>query len=277
MKNSIVGVAACLVIATSATAAPVTESRAWTKSYPVASSAPQLTIRNIWGNIRVRAGDPGEISITVDEMRSAPTQSLFDRSLEILKLDVEADSNGLTIIVGERNQMWRRREPCRECRVDYQFDLRVPAGTRLDIGTVTDGTIDVAGITGEISASNVNGPVAVHGMHHCETLESVNGVVEASFVLAPGSECGIETVNGDITLGLPAGSGVDVALNLLNGRVVSEFPLTPFSLPAQVEHRTVDGRNHYRIQQLAGLRIDRGGPAFSVSSLNGDFRIQESQ
>lgn len=276
MKRSMTAVL-CAFVATSATAEPINESRIWSEAYPVTSSAPQLTIRNIWGNVRVRAGEPGEITVTVDETRAAPNQGLFDRSLKVLRLDVDAGASGVSMVVGDRRGPWRHQDPCPGCRVDYQFDVRVPEGAQIDIGTVTDGTIDVAGITGAISASNVNGPVSVRGIHRCAALESVNGRVDASFELAPGSECDIETVNGDITLELPSGSGLDVALNLLNGRVVSDFPLTPFTLPAQVEHTTVDGRNRYLIQQLAGLRVDGGGPAFSISSLNGDFRIEESR
>ena len=278
MKNIIAG-AACLALtyAAAVAAAPVTESRVWTESYPVNTPTPHLAISNIWGNVRVRPGTSGQITVTVDERRSAPDQARFDRSLETLRLDVEADTNGVSIRVGERNQPWELRQPCRGCRVDYQFEVLVPTGTQLDVGTVLDGTIDVAGVVGMISASNVNGPITVREVRDCELLESVNGKVDVSFMLAPGQDCNIETINGDITLTLPSGSGLDVALDLFNGRMVSEFAVDPFALPATVEH-TSDGDSHrYRIQQSAGLRLEGGGPMFSISSLNGDIHIQKTQ
>ena len=278
MKNIIAG-AACLALtyAAAVAAAPVTESRVWTESYPVNTLAPHLAISNIWGNVRVRPGTSGQITVTVDERRSAPDQTRFERSLETLRLDVEADTNGVSIRVGERNQPWELRKPCGGCRVDYQFEVLVPTGTQLDVGTVLDGTIDVAGVVGMISASNVNGPITVREVRDCELLESVNGKVDVSFMLAPGQDCNIETINGDITLALPSGSGLDVALDLFNGRMVSEFAVDPFALPATVKH-TSDGDGHrYRIQQSAGLRLEGGGPMFSISSLNGDIHIQKTQ
>ena len=128
-----------------------------------------------------------------------------------------------------------------------------------------------------ISASNVNGPINVSEVRDCEMLESVNGKVDVSFTLAPGQDCNIETVNGDITLAIPSGSGLDVALDLFNGRMVSEFSVDPLAMPATVEHIS-DGDGHrYKIQQSAGLRLEGGGPKFSISSLNGDIRIQKTQ
>jgi hypothetical protein len=44
-----------------------------------------------------------------------------------------------------------------------------------------------------------------------------------------------------------------------------------------VEHRETGGRHHYRIEQAAGVRLAGGGPVFSVSSMNGDLRIQKTQ
>ncbi len=276
MKNSI----ACLsllALISSAAADPVEKSRAWTESYPVATAMPRLTVRNIWGNVRVRPGSPGAISVTIDEKRSAPTQALFEHSLESLKLDVVADANGATFHVGRQNRSWEHRDRCPGCRVDYQFEVTVPPGTRLDVGTVTDGGIDVAGVVGTISASNVNGPITVSELRDCEGLESVNGAVDLSFAMAPGQDCNIETVNGDITLVMPDGTGLDIALDLFNGRMTTEFQVDSYALPAQVEHSTDNGRHRYRIQQSAGLRLEGGGPTFSISSLNGDIRFQKNQ
>ena len=266
-----------LIASVTVAAKPVTESRVWSETYPVGTATPRLSIDNLWGNVRVRPGASGQISVTIDESRSAPDQARFERSLEMLKLNIEADTDGVSFRVGERFPASQARRSCRDCRVDYQFEVQVPPRTQIDVGTVTDGRIDVAGITGNIIASNVNGPIAVSGIRDCELLESVNGAVEVSFMLAPGQDCSIETVNGDITIDMPAGTGLDVAMDLFNGRMVSDFDVEPYALPAYVEHTSNNGRNRYRIQQSAGIRLEGGGPTFSISSLNGDIRIQESQ
>ncbi len=266
-----------LVASTVVVAAPVTETRVWTESYPVSSDMPHLFVNNIWGNVRVRPGTAGEITVTINELRTAPDQERFDRSQVVLGLDIDSDADGVSFDVGGEFRGWGGGNRCRGCRVDYHFDILVPEGTNVDVGTVMDGRVDVSGIAGNVSASNVNGPIAVAELSDCEALESVNGAVVLSFVSAPVRDCSIETINGDITINMPDGTGLDVALDLFNGRMLSEFHVNPFSLPADVEHTTDNGQNHYRIQQSAGLRVEGGGPTFSISSLNGDINIQKSQ
>jgi hypothetical protein len=259
------------------TAGAVTDQKTWSETYPVTGAAPKLLIENIWGNVRVRTGAAREIVVTVDEKRSAPTQELFELSKQLIYLDVAADAAGVAMVVGKQNEHQRdRRERCRGCRVDYQFEVTVPPGTQIDVSTVTDGGIDVAGAGGPVIASNVNGPVAAKDLHECSKIESVNGAVEVSFTRSPSRDCSIKTINGDITLTVPGGAGLDVALNMMQGKVVSEFDLEPLALPAKVEQSKQDGRYVYRVEQASGVRLGSGGATFSIESLNGDLRIRKS-
>lgn len=253
----------------------VEDRREWTERFEVATAEPEIEVHNIWGDVRVLPGEEGEITLAVSEHRTAPSQGLFDRSLEVYRLDIQADGEAIVVQVGERRQSWRGMDPCRGCRVHYEFELRAPVGSRVFASTVNDGRVEVSGIRGLIRADNVNGPVAIHNASACERVESVNGEVSLSFATAPGADCRLETINGDIRLQVPRGSGFDLALDLGNGRMTSELPVDPLAIPARVEHRESGGRNVYRIEQAAGLRLAGGGPVFSVSSLNGDLRIQE--
>lgn len=276
VRIAFVSLSTFLAIAAHA-AEPVSEAQVWTESYPVSAATPRLVISNIWGSVRVRSGGSGQITVTVDERRAAPNRALFDRSLETIYLDVNANADGVSMIVAQPMQQWRRLDRCRGCRVDYQFEVAVPPGTLIDVSTVTDGRIDVDGIAGPVSASNVNGPIAVSALHDCATVESVNGTVDLTFARTPGRDCSIETINGDINMGLPSGAGLDVALDMFNGRVTSEFDVDSVALPARVEESRQDGRYRYRIEQAAGIRLGGGGPTFSFTSLNGDIRITRNQ
>jgi len=193
-------------------AAAVTDQKTWSQSFPVSAAMPRLLIDNIWGNVRVRIGTAREIAVTVDEKRSAPSQELFELSKQTIFLDVKADGDGVAMVVGKQDDTVRPRiNRCRGCRVDYQFEVTVPAGTQIDVSTVTDGGIDVAGSGGPVSASNVNGPVAVKDLQDCAQIESVNGAVEVAFARAPSRDCSIKTINGDITLTVPGSAGLDAA------------------------------------------------------------------
>ncbi|MCW8924921.1 MAG: hypothetical protein OQJ84_01590 [Xanthomonadales bacterium] len=255
----------------------VEESRTWSERFAVTHAAPTLEISNIWGDVTVRTGNTGEISVTVSEYRSAPDQSRFERSQEYLKLNIEADENSVSMWVGHHDRNWHGHNPCRGCRVDYRFEIVAPADTLLDVGTVNDGRVEVSGITSVFNASNVNGPVSVSGLDNCTVLESVNGEVSASFAHAPDQDCNIETVNGDIELKLPEKAGLNVAMDLFNGRMKTEFQVDPLAIPARVEESRSDGHYRYRIDQAAGVSIAGGGPTFTISSINGDIRIQKNR
>jgi len=270
-------IALALLSAAAASAAPVEEQKTWKDTYTVDTASPNLRIDNIWGGVKVRTGKSGQISVTAIELRSAPDKERFDRSFEAIRLDIKADINGVSFIVGNRDERWHRMDDCKGCRLDIQFEVLVPPGTIVDVGTVMDGRIDIEGVSGIVSASNVNGPVKVDGITECDSIESVNGKVDVGFASSPVSNCTIETINGDITLDVPEGAGLDIELDLFNGKVSSQLMAGPLDLAATVEHTVENGRNQYRIQKLSGLRIGAGGPTYSISSMNGDVRIQKHQ
>lgn len=272
MKTFILPVA---LLSVSVPAAPVTEERSWTESHAVTGSAPRLEVSNIWGSVQVRVGPPGRITATITEFRSAPDETRFERSKERIKLRVEADASGVAFAVGEPEGRWRRWNDCRDCRVDYQFDIEVPPDTLVDAGTVMDGKVVIRGVAGAIKASNVNGPIDVADVRDCEAVNSVNGPITVDYSRAPLENCRIETVNGDVTLIMPTGSGLDVQMDLFNGDVSSKLPVSALELPATVEQFTEDNRTRYRIQQMAGMRIGTGGPTYSITSMNGDLRIRK--
>jgi hypothetical protein len=277
MKRTVMVLTALLVLQNDTAAAErVEEQREWTERFAVSTSAPTLEIQNIWGDVRVMPGSEGEITLAIREHRSAPSQALFERSLDVYGLDIQAGDEAVDVRVGEHGQSWHGRDPCRRCRVDFEFEVRVPPAARVYASTVNDGVVEIAGIRGQISASNVNGPVTIHQASACDVVESVNGEVSLSFATTPASDCRLETINGDIRLQVPGGSGLDLAVDLGNGRMTSELPVDPLAIPARVEHHE-SGRGHqYRIEQAAGVRLAGGGAVFSVSSMNGDLRITES-
>jgi len=270
-------IALALLFAATATAAPVEEQKTWKDTYLVDTASPYLRVDNIWGGVKVRTGDSGQISVTAIELRSAPDKERFDRSFESIRLDIKADVSGVSFLVGDREERWHRMDDCKGCRLDIQFEVLVPPGTIVDVGTVMDGRIDIEGVSGIVSASNVNGPVKVDGITECDSIESVNGKVDIGFTSSPVNDCTIETINGDITLDVPQGTGLDITLDLFNGDVSSQLMAGPLELPATIEHTVENGHDQYRIQKLSGFRVGAGGPTYSISSMNGDVRIQKHQ
>lgn len=275
---SIVGIASMLGMAVmfacgTSDAESVTEQKTWQQTYAVSSPAPRLYVRNIWGNVKVRAGTTREIAVTVDERRSAPTAALLEESKAHIRLAVEAHGDGVSMIVDNPNDFDERTDLCRGCRAEYQFEIAVPPGTQIDVGTVTDGRVDVSGVHGLVKASNVNGPVAVRDVNDCSNIESVNGSLDVVFARAPGENCNLKTINGEIRVGLPANTGLDAILSVTHGSIESDFDVEPIALPSKLDRREEDRRHIYRFERPVGARVGAGGPTFTFASLNGDVRI----
>nr|MDJ0941666.1 hypothetical protein [Woeseiaceae bacterium] len=242
--------------ATSVVAAErLTEQRDWTETFTVTSASPTLTVSNIWGPVFIRAGRDGEIAVSVKGAVSAPDAERLERALEIFAIDIEADDQGVALLVGEPRWEWQRRDPCKRCRAEYAFEISVPAGAIVDASTVNDGRVDILDVSGAVTASNVNGPIGIENVGDCNRIDNINGRIELSFSARPQADCDIETINGDVAVSIPGGAGLDLALNLYNGRIVSEFDVEPLPVPARVEATTDDEGKRYRIEQSAGVRI----------------------
>jgi hypothetical protein len=273
---AIIGLLVLLSGGTSA-AEDISEQKTWQQTYATGSASPRLYVRNVWGNVTVRAGTAGEIAVTVNERRAAPTQELLEKSKTLIRLDVETTSDGVSMVVGNPDRDERRTDTCRGCRIEYQFEIAVPTGTHVDVGTVTDGRVEVSGVRGPVSASNVNGPVRARDLSDCANIESVNGALDVVFARAPSENCNLKTINGRITVGLPANAGLDAMLSMVHGEIESDFDVEPMTLPAKVDKQQRDDRMGYRLEQPAGIRVGAGGPTFTFASLNGDVRIVKNK
>ena len=277
MKISLLILSASVLFAANASAADVVEQNSSQRTFPMSSAHPSLYVRNVFGNVTVRAGTTREIVVALTERRSAPSRELLEESTRQLQLHTLADSDGVKFVVEDTDRGSRRTELCRHCRVEYEFDITVPTGAQVDVGTVTDGRVEVSGVRGPLAASNVNGPVSVSGAAECSSIESVNGALQVEFARAPGENCAIKTVNGDITIALPANAGLDAMLSMGHGDVQSDFDVEPIAVAPIVDRERRDSGVLYRIDQRAGLRLGAGGPTFTFASLNGDMRFTKKQ
>src|SRR5690606_25453579 len=82
---------------------------------------------------------------------------------------------------------------------------RVPRQANLSLGTINDGEIIVSNIVGNLELSNTNGPITVRSVTGSVIAESINAPIDVEFSgLDEIHASSFETLNGDITLGLPA-------------------------------------------------------------------------
>ena len=128
---------------------------------------------------------------------------------------IEGREEGATVAIAVRDAgaptcgeqgNWRQPAWWDRRRYDAEVTLaiQVPRDVRVRLCTVNGGEAVVDGTQGDFDVSNVNGRIVLKGMRGSGRATTVNGTIEAAFDAAPRAESLFKTVNGDITVTLPA-------------------------------------------------------------------------
>jgi len=220
-----------------------------------------IEIKGVNGDISAVAGS-GEVEVTAVKhaRKSDPDE---------VKIAVVPHDGGVTICAmypsnGRRDNSCEPDERghmnTHDNDVVVDFTVRVPAGVRF-VGRTVNGGIDAANLGGDVEASTVNGSIHVSTSGYAEAT-TVNGSIVASLGRAAWADAlEFRTVNGGITLDLPASLSAEVRAKTVNGDIVTDFPLM------------VTGRLGPR--SLHGT-IGSGGRQLELSTVNGSIRLRKS-
>jgi DUF4097 and DUF4098 domain-containing protein YvlB len=220
-----------------------------------------IEIKGVNGDVTAVAG-AGEVEVTAvkSARRSDPDE---------VTIAVVPHSGGVTIcaVYPSSGREENSCEPAdrghmgsRDNDVKVDFTVRVPEGVRF-VGNTVNGSVEAANLASDVEANTVNGHIRVATSGYAEA-QTVNGSIVASLGRATWSEpLRFRTVNGGITIHLPANASADVRANTVNGDIVTEFPLM------------VTGRLGPR--RLNGT-IGTGGRRLELSTVNGTIRLRKS-
>jgi hypothetical protein len=218
-----------------------------------------IEINGIFGNIRAEsiAGSEVEVVANKHAKRSNPDEV----QIRMLKHD-----GGVTICAvyprgdsGEPNQCepGGGKSHTHNNDVHVDFTVRVPSGVRLIARTV-DGNVEAALLDSNVEASSVLGNIRISTAGYARA-RTVNGSITASLGNAnwPG-QIEFETITGEITLKLPAGSNTELHAQTITGDISSEFPLT---VQASIGSRGMNGT------------IGNGGRRLTLKTISGAIKL----
>lgn len=144
---------------------------------------------------------------------------------------------------------------------EVAFTVRVPAGVRLAVHTVNGG-VRATGLRSDVDAGSVNGEVLVSTSGLAEA-SSVNGRVDVTMGRADwDGTLRFATVNGALSVTLPASVQTDVRAQTVNGDMVSDFPLTV--------------RGKWGPRRMTGT-IGQGGRSLMLETVNGEIAIRRAR
>lgn len=229
----------------------------------VLAAGKTIEIKGINGSIEAGAASGNRVEVVaIKDARRSDTSSV--------QFDVVEHSDGVTICAVYPSRNSDRPNECepgsegrmsvRDNDVEVEFTVRVPAGVHF-VGRNVNGSVDADAIAGDVEAYTVNGNIEVEaeGLVHATT---VNGSIDVSMGRADwDDELEFETVNGAITVEMPASTNADVRAETLNGSISSDFPVT------------VSGRIGSR--RLHGT-IGTGGKDLRLKTVNGRIRLRRS-
>lgn len=223
-----------------------------------------LWIRGVNGNVRAQpaSGGEAEVSAVKHARRSDP---------EEVEIRVVPSEDGVTICAVYPTSRRSRGEneclPGGEGRnntqnndVEVDFTVHLPAGVNF-VGKTVSGDVTAESLGANVAAYTVNGDVEVSTKGYAQA-STVNGSIRAAMGRADWTGgMDFKTVNGGITLTLPAGLGASVDASTVNGDLESDFPLT---VQGRFSRRTFRGT------------IGQGGRDLSLSTVNGSIRLMKA-
>ena len=224
-----------------------------------------LEIKGVNGGIEASPASGSEVEVTAHKsgLRSDPAG---------VEIKVVEHGEGVTICAvyptpsdeGRPNECRPGsggRMSTRKNDVKVEFTVRVPEGVRF-VGRTVNGSVEAEGLAADAEVYSVNGGVRVtsSGLARAET---VNGSITAAMGRADWSgPLEMKTVNGTITVELPASTNARVEASTVNGGIDTDFPLT------------VTGR--FGPRHVSGT-IGGGGRDLTLETVNGAIHIRRGR
>jgi putative adhesin len=222
-----------------------------------------IEIKGVNGDVRAVAGSGGgdvEVTAVKHARRSDPDD---------VKIEVVEHGDGVTICAVYPSD-GRRHNSCeagdgghmnvRDNDVTVDFTVRVPAGVRF-VGNTVNGEVAAASLSSDVEANTVNGSIRISTSGSARA-QTVNGSIVASIGRATWTDAlDFRTVNGGITLDLPAGLSTEVRARTVNGDIVTDFPLM---VTGRVGPRSLNGT------------IGSGGRRLALETVNGSIRLRKA-
>ena len=179
-------------------------------------------------------------------------------------LKVDEEDNYITV-----NTDWRADK--------ISIIARIPRRADLELSTTNNGEIVVSNVTGNLQLENTNGPITAHNIAGSVIAESVNESIDVSFVSIDGSNAmSLSSINGDLTLGLPATAGVQLHIDSAQGEIYSDFEVEVQASKPVIERKTEGGGVEVRVESIIVADVNGGGSVIKLKTLNGEIQIRKT-
>src|SRR5438445_941637 len=187
-------------------------------TYPLTANG-RIELENINGGVHILAWDQNQVK--VDAVKRAHTEERL-KDAEI-RVDARADSISIETQYREQEEGWHYGGHDNPPSVEYT--LTVPRSARLDEIKLINGSLDVAGVSGEVHASCINGKLTARGLAGRARLATINGHLDANFDRLQATPIELSSVNGPVDLTLPSDAKASIEATTVSGGIDNSFGL----------------------------------------------------
>jgi len=223
----------------------------WTKTFPL-SPGGRLDLRNINGAILVQPAAEGQ-PLEVSAERTARASS-DEAARELLKkVEIHDEATADRVLIETRApKTWGREGH------DVKYTVKLPAGVKLEARTV-NGAVELHRVTGDTNVTTTNGGIKGDELAGAFEARTTNGGIDVALAAVPGAVT-LETVNGGVSLEVPAALAADLSAHVTNGGIHVDDALK-FEAVGEQNRRNVQGK------------LNGGGRRVEVSTTNGGIAI----
>jgi hypothetical protein len=226
-------------------------SNTWSKTFTV-SPGGRLDLRNVNGGIVVQPAPEGApLEITAERTARAASDEAASELLK--KVEIHDEATADRVLVETRAPKTSGREGH-----EVKYTVKLPAGLKLEARTVNGG-VELHRVTGDANVTTTNGGIKGEGLAGALEARTTNGGIDVALASVPGGVT-LETVNGGVSLEVPAALTADLSAHVTNGGIHVDDALK-FEAVGEQSRRSVQGK------------LNGGGRRVDVSTTNGGITI----
>lgn len=243
-----------------------------------------LVVENVQGDVIVEGYDGNTIELILNISVAAHNQKELDQAIAELDLDEVKRSDELLLRMKAPFVRYtdnnRRRGGGMHCEgpdydYAYNFKLRIPKNVKLHASTINDGRIRITDVNSIQRSGNINGPITIKGAEETANISTINGNIDITYSTSPTEDSQFHTINGDITLELPADFSAEVEAKSMQGDLFSSFDYEHNPASVKVSEGRKGSTTKFEIQQTTSVKIGASeGPRFQFETLNGDMFLK---
>ncbi len=258
-----------------------------TLRFPSTSPDNVLEIYNINGSLQIEGYDGQEVIATVELTLTAKTKVLLEKGKSEMTLGILEDDSALVLYNKApfiHNQRVEGDCDCnnwqRDVEYDFSFDfkVKVPRGTNLQVRTVNDGDIIINGMNANVSAHHVNGDISLTQMGGSVEARTINGELLVRHTKAPVGGNSYYSLNGDVNVYYPAQPDAEITFKSFNGSFYTDMEKLEVMPPAWTKEVTEkNGSTRYKLTQKNNIKVGKGGNVLAFETFNGDIYVKKSK